>query len=264
MEDIIQHQLKRLSRGLYQNSSKQIYTSHRLLVDIVKPVIPIIKEQLLGQSWQEIKYAEQLNILSGLLSLVNDIDEAASREIGSAIEQSGCSSIASTRIKTILDFTLNEFHSYDIIGVKIYQSKSLEQNNRIKKYMTRWLSIVPSSDLSQVERIYIIPKSNEDHRGTYMPILCNIMVEWIMPFSYYNPFSWVFMLQIEKTLFHEIGHHVGNHTFGYDLDQEKEADEYAAKIFAKNHPWLRIFVKLLKAVFGGQKKAVKDVGVIKF
>jgi len=65
--------LKRLSRGLLQTSYKEIFVCHRLLVDIGEPVIPLIRNQLLGQPWNEIKHSAQLNILSGLLSVVNDI-----------------------------------------------------------------------------------------------------------------------------------------------------------------------------------------------
>lgn len=250
--------LKRLSRGLSQKSYKEIFASHRLLVDIGKEVIPLIRDQLLGQPWDEIKHSAQLNMLSGLLSVVNDIDEESAKKIGREIEQRGCDIAVSTRIKTILEFTLNEFESDVVLGVQIYYSKLLVQIPRIKRKMQKWMSCVPSSDLEKIERMYIIPASDSDYRGTYMPVLCNIMVEWIMPFSYYNPISWFFFLQIEKTLYHEIGHHVCNHTFGQDPDQEKEANQYAAKILAKSHPGLKLMVKLIKAIFVKNKKTLSQ------
>lgn len=97
--------LKRLSRGLVQKSYKEIYASHRLLVDIGEPVIPLIRNQLLGQPWNEIKHSTQLNILSGLLSVVNDINENEARILGGEIKKRGCDIAVSTRIKTILEFT---------------------------------------------------------------------------------------------------------------------------------------------------------------
>lgn len=80
-EDVDKH-LRNLSLGLVQNSSKQIFTSHRELYRLGKNVIPIIELQLLKEPWGEIKTRTQLNLLSGLLSLINDLDEVQAKEVG--------------------------------------------------------------------------------------------------------------------------------------------------------------------------------------
>ena len=59
------------------------------------------------------------------------------------------------------------------------------------------------------------------------------MVEWDMKTSPYHPFSYFLLLKREHTFYHEIGHHVNNHTFGQDPDQEIEANSYAAKLLRK-------------------------------
>jgi len=115
--------------------------------------------------------------------------------------------------------------------------------------MHQWISNVPRGDIEKIERIYIIPASDSDYRGTYMPILCTIMVEWILPFSNYNPLSKLSLLSIEKTLYHEIGHHVNNHTFGHDLEQEEEAEQYAKRLMAISHPNLKLTVNIIKSIF---------------
>jgi hypothetical protein len=43
---------------------------------------------------------------------------------------------------------------------------------------------------------------------------------------------------MQIVLYHEIGHHIHRHTFGEDPDQEREADKYVGRIFAKIHPLL--------------------------
>lgn len=253
MDDTVSSSLRTLTRGLAQGSNEEIYKSHRELFMHGESVIPAIEEQILSQSWDDINYGAQLNILSGLLSLVNDINEKRARVIGEIIREKGCSNIVESRIRSITEFTLNEFESCPISGVNIYLSKKLDGKNRIKKKMARWLSMVPVNDLEEVERIYLIPETNEDHRGTYMPILCNIMVEWDVSVSYFNPLSYIFLFQIEKTLYHEIGHHVHRHTFGQDPDQEREANRYAVNILKKSHPLLRNIVGAVKTVFGKRK-----------
>lgn len=258
MSDTVTTHLRTLTRGLAQRSNDQIYKSYRELFKLGEAVIPAVKEQILSQPWDDIKYGEQLRILSGLLSLTNDINEERAREIGKIIRENGCNSIVESRIRSITEFTLNEFESFSISGVNIYLSKKLGGKDRIKKKMAHWLSMVPACDLDEVERIYLIPETNEDHRGTYMPILCSIMVEWDISVSYYNPLSYIFLFQIEKTLYHEIGHHVHRHTFGQDPDQEREANQYAATILRKSHPLLRVMVKTVKNILGKQKVREQD------
>jgi hypothetical protein len=123
--------IKRLTGALAQKSYKTVYARHRLLVEIGEPVIPLVRDQLLNQSWNDIKYAEQLNVLSGLLSLVDDIDEEQSKKLGLEIVERGCDITVSARIKSILEFTLTGFDRVVIQGVRVYLSKSLAQTARI-------------------------------------------------------------------------------------------------------------------------------------
>jgi len=227
--------LKTMMRGLVDNSADMIYKSHRELYKLGDSVVPIIEKQLFSYSWTEIKYGAELDILSGLLSLLNDISEIKAKELGDKIIKNDCDDIVESRIKSIVNFSLNEFNSYKIGEITMFQSKELCVTEKIKQKMESWLSYVPQDDLNEIDRIYIIPKTGEDHRGTYMPILCSIMVEWINPFSSYNPLSYLFLIEIESTLYHEIGHHVHGHTFGNDPEQEKEADKYAGGMLSKSH-----------------------------
>lgn len=242
----IEGYLKSLSLGLVQNSNAQIYKAHRELYRIGSEAVPYIEKRLLSYSWSDIRYGSELNILSGLLNLVNDIDEGKARVLGETIIDSRCSEIVEKRVNSITSFTLNEFYLHEIEGLNIYQSKSLGEPKKIESRMRKWLSIVEKEDLIEIERVYVIPRTDEDHRGTYMPVLSSIMVEWDMTVSFYNPLSWVYLWDIEKTLYHEIGHHALGHTFGNDPEQEKEANKYAGKLLLKGHPVIRALAKLFR------------------
>lgn len=250
-ENIKKH-LKTLSIGLIQNSSSQIYQAHQELYRIGNAVIPFVEKRILSNSWNEIRHGSELNLLTGLLCLVNDIDESRAAALGERIKNSGCSAIVNSRVTSVTTFTLNEFHAYEIRGLKLFQSKALGESHAIRKKITKWLRFVPRPDLEKIERIYVIPGTSEDYRGTYMPILCNIMVEWDLPVSYYNPLSWLFLLQIEKTLYHEIGHHVYRHTFGQDPEQEKEADQYAAALLKISHPVFSVMFRSLRTLLSNR------------
>ena len=251
-EDVDKH-LRNLSLGLVQNSNDQVFTSHRELYRLGKNVIPIVEQQLLNQPWGEIKSKTQLNLLTGYLSLIHDLDENQAKVTGEKIRSAGCNNVVDVRITSITSFTLKEFDSYSVNGLKIYQSKRLNNTKKIKKLITKWISFVPEDDIKQIERIYIVPQSKEDHSGTYMPILCNVMIEWFLPVSFLNPLSWFFKLQIERTFYHEIGHHFHRHTFGQIPEQEKEADKYAAVLMGKHHHILRFIFKGLRSILGKKK-----------
>lgn len=242
--------LNNLLRGLAHGSGETIYQNHRDLFEIGVPALAAIESQLMSYEWDGKKVGIEISILTGLLGLVHDIDEKRASEVGAEIRKKGCSKIVDGRIDSILRFTLDEFETFQIRDVEIYQSKKLNDTKRIRTKMVNWLSMIPESDLEQIERLYLIPEQNLDYRGTYMPILCSIMVEWDITTSWFNPLSYFFLLRIEKTLYHEIGHHVHRHSFGQDPEQEKEADQYAGKILAKNHPILIRLVGIIRCMLG--------------
>ncbi|MDH5763896.1 MAG: hypothetical protein OEZ51_13015 [Nitrospinota bacterium] len=248
--------LKTFKHVLTSGPPEDTYKVYRELYQLGDAVIPALEEKLLAYQWENIKYGMEMTILSGFLSLANDINEERAREVGEKIREKGCNEIVEVRIKSILDFSLDDFEVYSANGVDIYQSKNLKHETRIKPALTRWLSFVPEEDIKKIARLYLIPK-DESYAGTYMPILCNIMVVWDMFLSYYNPLSYFLLLRIESTLYHEIGHHAHRHTFGQDPEQEKEADRYAAEMLKKTHPILNIVVKTLKFAFGKRKAGKK-------
>ena len=131
-EDVDKH-LRNLSLGLVQNSNDQVFTSHRELYRLGKNVIPIVEQQLLNQPWGEIKSKTQLNLLTGYLSLIHDLDENQAKVTGEKIRSAGCNNVVDVRITSITSFTLKEFDSYSVNGLKIYQSKRLNNTKKIKK-----------------------------------------------------------------------------------------------------------------------------------
>jgi len=204
----IDKSLNNFLRGLAHGSSETIYQSHRQLYKAGELALPAIEQQLMSYSWEGTKVGVEISILTGLLGLVHDINEKRAKYLGEKIREKECSKTIDGRIQSILRFSLKEFESFQINNLDIYLSKELTDKSRIRQKLAKWLSLVSENDLEQIERIYLIPKENEHHRGTYMPILCSIMVEWDIYTSYYNPLSYFFLLRIENTLYHEIGHHV--------------------------------------------------------
>ncbi len=255
MSSDIQKHLKSLSFGIMQGSYEQVYKAHHALYDIGAEALPAIEEKLLQQSWEDVEHGARIGQLIAMLNLIHDMDEERAKTVGEQIRKAGCSIKVDRRIAAITTFTLDNFNCFEVAGMKIFQSKQLGKQAAFEKRLKKWLAVVPEADLSQVERLYLVPKSDSDYLGYYMPILCKVVVEWDMNGSYLNPLSWIELFLIKKTFYHEIGHHVHGHTFGQDPDQEKEADRYAAKLLFKSHP---IFMGILKKLIGIFVKRKKE------
>lgn len=242
--------------ALMQGSYEQVYKAHRALYNIGTEALPLIEEVIFRQPWEDVGHGAQIGQLIGMLNLIHDIDEERAKAVGDQIRKAGCSVKVERRIAAITTFTVDNFNFFDVAGVKIFQSKQLGKQASFEKRTRKWLAVVPPEDLAQIERLYLVPKSDSDYLGYYMPILCKTVVEWNMPFSKFNPTSWVALFFIKKTFYHEIGHHAHRHTFGQDPDQEKEADRYAAKLLFKSHPMLMGALKKIIGLFVKPKESM--------
>ena len=192
-----------------------------------------------------------MRYLCGIVTLMNDIDEDACRKTVDTIISNGCSKAVEQCLKSTVTFSLDDYLTFTIQGLRVFISKELENIEKIQAKLEKWLALVPGQDTQEIDRIYIIPY-NEDYTysGTYTPVLSYIRLVWKNPANKFNFITqWVYNLLIEITFYHEIGHHVHKHTFGQDKYQEKEADDYAKQFVVVNHKILNFFIKTLK-LFG--------------
>ncbi len=244
----INHQLKVYIHGLTggnRDSRDEAYVS---LYRHGKSAIPALKAMLLSNNFTGINPGLEISILSGLLTLLNDIDETEANHVGQILKNHGCSQTIKTRITSILRFSITNYSIYSVNGIKILMQNSLKNQKSIFKKITLWLSHVKVNDLEGIERIYIVPESKSDYLGTYQPVFNNITVEWDNNFSSYNPFSFFLTIRNEHTLYHEIGHHSLRHKAGQDKVQENEANQFASSLIHKSHPAISNIVKIIKKI----------------
>ena len=62
-------------------NTRGIYTHYRRLYMQKTFTVSSIAAYLFSQNWSEIRFKEQLDVFTGLLNLVNDLDEAQARDI---------------------------------------------------------------------------------------------------------------------------------------------------------------------------------------
>ena len=176
-----------------------------------------------------------------MVNLIHDIDESEASKIVPQLKSGDCNLALASILDSICRFTLDDYVQYNVCRVKILEHKNLVTKQSVKAKLEQWLKNIPSEDLKEIERIYILRQEDLDSIGDYTPILHRINVVWINRSPRWSPMSWIDSFIIENTLYHEIGHHVHRHTFGQKPEQEKEADDYADRIMINsNHLLFRV------------------------
>ncbi len=242
--------------SLIQNVNEEIYKNSKELYQIGESSLTPLIEAVLPHDWSKIDNKGQMRLLTGIVALINDINEEACHKTAQSIIEKGCTRAVKQCLNSITKFTLNDYSSYDIHNAKIYIFKDFKDTEYIKIQLEEWLSIVPKEDIKEIERIYVIPY-HEDYAysGTYMPVLSYITLVWDLENTKSKFWKWANKLMTKHTLYHEFGHHSAKHTFGQDEEQENEADRYANVLMRKAHPSLNIMAKTLKSL-GLRKKQV--------
>lgn len=227
----------KLLRGLAYHSAEAIYTGHKELYRIGGDTIPEIERRIFQSNWKSNKKPEEVRLLTGLMNLLHDIDDARSREVAQRLIRNGCNPAIRSILRSILRFDLGDYRSHDIHGLRVFESKDIDENEQVADHLDTWLGNVPSEDAADVERLYVITAHpHTDYYGQYMPVLATIDLIWQQRDFGGAFFTRMELFSRELTLYHEFGHHACGHTFGQDPKQEKEADRYAAKLFKRAHP----------------------------
>jgi hypothetical protein len=248
VEQNISRNLKTLIRGLTQNDVTEMYEGYKAVFAIGAVALPQIREAIFKSKWSSVRYPNEIRYIAGLVSLIHDIDESESEKIRIELTSNGCDPALASILDSIGSFKLNDFIHYDVNGVKIFEHKGIVTRQNIKRRLEQWLKPVPSEDLDQIERIYVLRKLDLEALGNYAPILFCINLAWHNPSPQWSPMSWVNNFIIESTLYHEIGHHVHRHTFGQDPDQEADADNYANRIMANRRSLFRVARLIKRAI----------------
>lgn len=247
LDQEISRGLKDFLRGLTQGDVSDRYESYKALFRLGPAVIPQIRELIFKSNWSRVKYPNEIRYVAGLVNLIHDLDESQSEQIRAELIRNGCDPTLGRILDSIGSFKSDDYIHYEVRGIKIFQHMKLVAQQNVKRRLERWLKSIPDKDLETIERIYILRKEDLAALGDYTPILYCINLSWDNPSATWNPVSWLNNFTIERTLYHEIGHHVHRHTFGQDPEQEEAADKYAGRIMVQRSDHLLFKVaRLLK------------------
>lgn len=240
----IHHNFKKLSRGLMQRSYPVAFEAHKNLYKIGAPVIPLLRQKLLELDWSDSKYKELSDYVSGLYSLLHDLDEDEANYVCDTIISNNCPKHIKAILQAVNQFSVKNYERYKLRGIEVFEHKLIYPKCDIRFYIDKWLGNVPERDLESISRIYVITADKIGAAGTYTPVINAIALLWENRFKDKSLLFKLSALCIEKILYHEIGHHKYRHNFGTDADQEREADRYAYGIMQKFHPFLYVLAKM--------------------
>lgn len=246
LEEEINRHIRTLSLGLLQVNYSVAYKEYNALYRIGEPVIPYLKEIILKTEWSNTKYKELSFYLTGFVSLLHDINESEGNQIIQALVSKGCPSHVRALLHSLSQFSEADFTKFKINDITVLVHKDINAKCDTKPFINGWLANIPEHEQRELVRIIIVKPEDIQAAGEYTPLLYKITVAWLNTFKTNSFLFKLFLFNIEHTFYHEIGHHICRHTFGQDPVQEKEADEYAAKIMSKAHPKIRRFVKVLR------------------
>ncbi len=241
----IKNNFKKLSRGLMQPSYPIAFEAHKNLYEIGQPVIPFLKEKIFEIEWSNSKYKELSGYVSGLFSLLHDLDEEEAVSVGKIIMSNRCPQHIKAILQSVEQFSVKNYKRYRLRGIEIFEHKMIKSKCDIGFHLDAWLGNIPKADLENISRLYIITRDKINASGTYTPNLNAIALLWENRNKDRSFFFKLSAIITEKVLYHEIGHHANRHNWGVDADQEKEADKYAFKIMKISHPYLVYCLRFL-------------------
>jgi hypothetical protein len=252
LEAEIRIELKKLLAAIAHKNNAEAMKAHKALYKIGSSTIPFVADALLNLDLSQTSSAQvisgvEIRYAIGLISLIHDIDENASNKVAQQFIQKGCKATTKQRLKSILEFTLDDYLQYEVQGIKIFEEKEIKSQVNIQSKLEKWLSNVSEADLSEIDRLYVVSQTkDQEYAGRYTPIFYNVKLVWDVSGTKFNPITWLKLLWLEMVLYHEIGHHVYRHTFGQQEEQEAEADKYAVGRFLSTRPAL---YKTSEAIF---------------
>lgn len=228
----------RLLGAIGRGSARDADRAYRELYLIGVPAIPALQEALFAGDLFELNKPTMAR-LTTLLTLIHDIDEARAAETAAKLINRRCNPVYALRIKTVLGYRRAAFAQYEVHGIAVHEALSLPRNRKRRRLLAKWIATLPPGDIDGVEKIYLIPRKQQDYAGTYAPYLGVITLVWDNAFERDGPLAAIGHVLIERTFYHEVGHHVHRHTYGQDTVQEDEAEAYAIARVRAAHPRFR-------------------------
>jgi hypothetical protein len=226
--------------------------AYRKLLEAGNAAVPVIVDAIKELTRNTAPHnSTEARCVTGLFSILNDLDELLARALVQEFEIRGLSSSILYVLQSICRFTKADYSQYTVLGIRVFEHKGVRKRQLIRPHLERWLRAVPETDLVGIGWITIVGKERMEPLGNYIPGLCSINLVWDNPYSKLNPASYVNLYTMQNVLYHEIGHHVYGHSLGRNQRGETDANKYADYVMSLSS---RLHFRLIRAVFGSPRR----------
>jgi len=226
-----------------QSDYSLAYRGYKNLYRLGHSALDTLVEKIYEIDWSHSKYKELSKYISGIFSLIHDIDEETADSVRKRLTTDGCPKHIRALLDSTCRFSVKNYFRYKVRGIDIFEHRKIKKKCNIQYHIENWLSNIEEGDLADISRLYIIRKDDVvSWAGTYTPVIFKITLLWDIPYKEGSILFKVSSLTTEQTLYHELGHHAHRHNFKQDRsDKEREADRYAYLMMRRTHPILSIF-----------------------
>jgi hypothetical protein len=228
--------VRSILRAAQREADEQLL-AHRDAVEIGPPIVPAIREVVLGTDWSAQKPHGRLAAFTALMLAAHDADELGARELASEISRERVlPTLYRQRLASIGRFSRHDYEELRLCGLALFVSRDLRDATGPSGVLKKWLSGVPAGDLVGIARLYVTPRTQDRYWGEYLRVLSQIVLVWRSD----NDSSARARLATEFTLYHEIGHHMHRAEDLTKGEAEDRADAYALARLRAAHPILRV------------------------
>jgi len=223
--------IRALTRAAMAGNAREQLLAHRQGFQLGSRMIAPIEDMLARFDWSRPGRKEGIAIVTALALLLHDIDETASRKFFYHVLQANhVHALYAERISTVLQFTLDDYDVSMTDGTRVFTHKSLGGVEKIAERVGSWLRALPKDHSTGIERIYVVPRLQDEYWGSYLRVLSNVVVVW----RGQGPIN---HLRTEYTFLHEIGHHIDQGQDHLNIEAEDSADAYAHMQVVSQHPF---------------------------
>ena len=229
--------ITRLLRGVAMHNAELVRDNWRCLVGLGPAAAPAIQEKLVLGDWTKYQNEIQAHNLTILISLLIEIDSKRAESTLTQLLNSTLHPLHKQAVTHAKSALVKSGTEIECRGVPVFISDELQDFARKQMLLKKWMNSPSEKDLKMIGRIDVIAdQSAFDFLGQYNIRFSKVILTW-PEVEESRMLRWAQELQIETTLYHEIGHHCLGHIEGGQVEsQEQEADGYANKLILQSHP----------------------------
>ncbi len=237
--------VEKLLRGIATDHIETVRDAWRDILAANEQEIPAVLAKLDSKMWAEYPRGPLHKYLGILLALLDELDPVLFKKQIATLAGSKLHPLHRKTVE-IMSERANE-KPFGHIGpdIPVYISRDISTPESLLIKIDLW-SKTRDLDLANITRIDVIEYvPGMGYLGRYNLFFSGIILT--SPAITKNlPNKWIDQIFAEFVFYHEVGHHACGHIEGGQIaDQEKEADDYARKMFRNAHP---VKVSIAKAL----------------